>query len=133
MGVFTHGGRRDSGRSAGEWAREVADRGAGELLLTSMDRDGTGLGYDLKITGRLAHELPISVIASGGAQTPQHLLDAFRAKADAVLAATMFHSGAYSIGATKQFLARGGVSLRLSDTPNDLGEIAGLFERSHPC
>jgi len=111
--VFTHGGRKDTGLEAGAWAREVADRGAGEMLLTSMDRDGTGLGFDMAITSPLARCLTIPVIASGGALTPQHLLDAFQGSADAVLAATMFHSGDYRIDAVKRFLADAGIPVRL--------------------
>ncbi len=112
-GVFTHGGRNDSGKEAHAWAREVADRGAGEILLTSMDRDGTGLGFDMVITGELGRTLPIPVIASGGAKTPEHLYAAFRDDADAVLAATMFHSGAYHVGRTKQWLSERGIGVRL--------------------
>ena len=111
-GVYTHGGRKASGRNAFEWAREIAERGAGEILLTSMDRDGTGLGFDMEITGALGRDLPIPVIASGGAREPAHLRDAFRDGADAVLAATMFHSGDYRIDATKQWLAEQGIPIR---------------------
>ena len=112
-GVFTHGGRRDSGKEAFAWAREVADRGAGEILLTSMDRDGTGIGFDMDITGELGKTLPIPVIASGGAKTAEHLVEAFAGGADAVLAATMFHSGEYHVGQTKRFLAERGIPVRL--------------------
>ncbi len=115
--VYTHGGRRATDKLADAWAREVAARGAGEILLTSMDRDGTGSGYDLEITGRLARELPIPVIASGGAKHPDHLREAFEAGADAVLAATMFHSGDYAIGAVKQRLAEAGLAMRLDFSP----------------
>ncbi len=110
--VFTHGGREDSGKDAHQWAHEVARRGAGEVLLTSMDRDGTGLGFDMRITGLLGRELPIQVIASGGAREPAHLRDAFLGGADAVLAATMFHSGAFRINATKHYLAQEGIPVR---------------------
>lgn len=112
-GVYTHGGRRDTGLNASAWAAQVADLGAGEILLTSMDRDGTGLGYDLEITSPVSQSLPIPVIASGGAETPAHLGEAFQAHADAVLAATMFHSGAYTISATKTYLAKQGIPVRL--------------------
>lgn len=111
--VYTHGGRKETGKEARNWAREVADRGAGEILLTSMDRDGTGIGYDMDITGPLALELPIPVIASGGAKSSEHLRDAFVAGADAVLAATMFHSGDYNIADVKQYLKDQGIPMRL--------------------
>ncbi|CAM2069069.1 Imidazole glycerol phosphate synthase subunit HisF [Sulfidibacter corallicola] len=113
-GVFTHGGRNATGLEARTWARELADRGAGELLLTSMDRDGTGIGFDMEITGALGRSLPVPVIASGGAKTPEHLRLAFAGGADAVLAATMFHSGDYRIDDTKRFLAEAGIPVRLS-------------------
>lgn len=111
--VYTHGGRKETGKEARPWAREVADRGAGEILLTSMDRDGTGIGYDMTITGELGKALPIPVIASGGAKTPEHLRQAFEGGADAVLAATMFHSGDYAVGDVKQYLADAGLPMRL--------------------
>lgn len=112
--VYTHGGRRATGRGTETWAREIAARGAGELLLTSMDRDGTGLGFDLSVTGPLALELPIPVIASGGAQSPEHLKLAFDAGADAALAASMFHSGRTTIEETKRILAHAGIPVRWS-------------------
>ncbi len=111
-GVYTHGGRKESGKEATAWAKEITDRGAGEILLTSMDRDGTGLGYDMEITGDLGRSLSIPVIASGGAKNPAHLCDAFTGGADAVLAATMFHSGEFRIDDTKQYLARQGIPVR---------------------
>lgn len=111
-GVFTHGGSRDAGLNAINWAQELCSLGAGELLLTSMDRDGTGLGFDLEITGPLSQKLAIPVIASGGAETPDHLYDAFAVGADAALAATMFHSGAYRIDRTKAHLAQRGLAVR---------------------
>lgn len=112
-GVYTHGGRQSAERDAVAWAHEVVERGAGEILLTSMDRDGTGDGFDMAITGPLGRTLPIPVIASGGAKTPEHLVTAFRHGADAVLAATMFHSGAYHVGDTKRFLKAQGIPVRL--------------------
>ena len=112
-GVYTHGGRKDSGKEAFVWVREIADRGAGEVLLTSMDRDGTGIGYDMEITGPLAKELTIQVIASGGAKNDVHLRDAFLGGADAVLAATMFHSGEFRIDKVKQYLSEQGIPVRL--------------------
>ncbi len=111
--VYTHGGRRRSGKEAAVWAREAQALGAGELLLTSMDRDGSGLGYDMAITGQLGRELRIPVIASGGANAPDQLHEAFLQGADAILAATMFHSGAHRIGDVKRFLDRQGVPVRL--------------------
>lgn len=112
-GVFTHGGRNATDKEAKSWAAEVADRGAGEILLTSMDRDGTGIGFDLEITAELAKTLPIPVIASGGAKSDDHLLEAFQQGVDAVLAATMFHSGDYTIDAVKRKLDAAGVPMRL--------------------
>jgi len=112
-GVYTHGGRRDSGKQARTWVQEIAARGAGEILLTSMDRDGTGIGFDMEITGDLARTAPVPVIASGGARSPQHLRDALLGGADAVLAATMFHSGDYHVGQTKAYLAEQGIPVRL--------------------
>lgn len=122
-GVFTHGGRKGTNLEASSWAKEVAERGAGEILLTSMDRDGTGIGYDLDITAELARTLPIPVIASGGAKTDAHLLEAFEQGVDAVLAATMFHSGDYTIDAVKQTLNAAGIPMRLdyqTQTPGSL-------------
>jgi cyclase len=113
--VFTHGGRNDAGLDAENWCHQLADMGTGEILLTSMDRDGTGIGFDVEITGALGRRLPIPVIASGGAQTTAHLQQAFEAGADAVLAATMFHSGAYRIHDVKEELAQAGVPVRLTD------------------
>lgn len=113
-GVYTHGGSRPTDLDGARWASELADRGAGEILLTCIHRDGTGDGFDTAFTGALARTLPCQVIASGGAATPHHLLDAFVAGADAVLAATMFHSGDYDVGAVKRFLADRGVPVRLT-------------------
>ena len=110
--VFTHGGRRPTGLDAAAWARELADRGAGELLVTAIHRDGTGDGFDTAFTGALARALPVQVIASGGAATPAHLLDAFRAGADAVLAATVFHFGTLRIPEVKRALAEAGHAVR---------------------
>ena len=98
------------------WARQVQKRGAGEILLTSMDRDGTQEGYDLELTQRVSDAVTIPVIASGGAGTLDHLLDAVVAgQADAVLAASIFHFGKYSIRQAKRFLAAHGVPVR--ETP----------------
>lgn len=112
-GVFTHGGRNDSGKQAMPWVHQVADYGAGEILLTSMDRDGTGIGFDMEITGPLAREVKVPVIASGGAKSDVHLAEALEQGADAVLAATMFHSGDYKVADVKQTLHARGLPMRL--------------------
>ncbi|MFN2466364.1 MAG: imidazole glycerol phosphate synthase subunit HisF [Candidatus Dormibacteria bacterium] len=104
--VFSHGGRNDTGRDAIEWAREGVERGAGEILLTSMDRDGTRDGYDLALTAAVADAVSVPVIASGGAGEPEHLRAVLaEGGADAALAASIFHFGEYSIAATKRYLA----------------------------
>ncbi len=113
-GVFTHGGRRPAGRDALAWAREVEARGAGEILLTSMDADGTKEGFDLKLTAAISDAVRIPVIASGGAGTLEHLADALLAgKADAVLAASIFHFGQHTVGEAKAHLARRGLPMRM--------------------
>lgn len=112
--VYTHGGRQPTGIDALEWAWRVADLGAGEILLTSMDRDGTQEGYELRLTAAVSEAVPIPVIASGGAGNLGHLYDAIAlGKADAVLAASIFHYGTYSIHDAKTYLARMGVPVRL--------------------
>ncbi len=112
--VFSHGGRHDTGRDAVAWAREVADRGAGEILLTSMDRDGTVSGYDLELTATVAAAVPVAVIASGGAGEPDHLRAVLtEGGADAALAASIFHFDSHPIPATKRYLAEAGVDVRL--------------------
>jgi len=116
--VFSSGGRINSGRIVREWIPEIADRGAGEILLTSINRDGTGLGFDTDITQWVSEHVTIPVIASGGAQTPKHFAQAFRCGADAGLAATMFHSGAYKIGEVKDYLQKNGISVRNDFIPN---------------
>jgi len=111
--VFTHGGRRTTGRDALAWADEAVARGAGELLVTSMDRDGTGDGYDLALLSALAERVNVPVIASGGAGTLQHLADALLiGRADAVLAASMFHFGTYSLPEAKAYLRASGLPVR---------------------
>jgi cyclase len=111
--VFTHGGRRATGRDAVAWAAEIAQAGAGEILLTSMDRDGTKVGYDLALTRAVADTVPVPVIASGGAGTLDHLAEAFtRGRADAVLAASIFHFGEFSVAEAKRHLAARGVPVR---------------------
>jgi cyclase len=113
-GVFSHGGRRPAGRDAVAWAREVEELGAGEILLTSMDRDGTGDGYDLELTRAVSEAVPIPVIASGGAGTLAHLeAGVTSGKADAVLVASMFHFGQHTIGEAKAYLRDRGVPVRL--------------------
>jgi cyclase len=112
--VHSHGGRQNTGRDAIGWAREAADRGAGEVLLTSMDRDGTRSGYDLALTRAVADAVPVPVIASGGAGEPEHLravLD--EGGADAALAASIFHFDAHPITETKRYLVAAGVEVRL--------------------
>ncbi|MCK9515390.1 MAG: imidazole glycerol phosphate synthase cyclase subunit, partial [Ottowia sp.] len=111
--VYSHGGRRDTGRDAIGWAREMVATGAGEILLTSMDRDGTGAGYDLALTRAVSDAVPVPVIASGGAGTLQHLADALlQGGADAVLAASIFHDGVFSIAQAKHYLAARGIPVR---------------------
>ena len=120
--VYSNGGRVKTQQRLQTWSKEVAQRGAGEILLTCMHRDGTGEGFDNEITGNIAKQLDIQVIASGGAKTPKDLLDAFTAGADAVLAANMFHSGNYTISNAKQFLHANGVAVRM-DHLNSSGEL----------
>jgi cyclase len=111
--VYTHGGRTPTGLDAVEWARRGEALGAGEILLTSMDRDGTGDGYDLELTRAVAHAVGIPVIASGGAGTLEHLYQAFtEGGADAALAASIFHFGEWSIQDAKAYLRRRGVPVR---------------------
>ncbi|PYM86725.1 MAG: imidazole glycerol phosphate synthase subunit HisF [Candidatus Rokuibacteriota bacterium] len=114
FGVYTHGGRRPAGRDAIAWAREVEAFGAGEILLTSMDRDGTRDGYDLELTRAISESVSVPVIASGGAGTLEHLWEGLaEGRADAVLAASIFHFGTYSIGEAKAYLRSRGVEVRL--------------------
>ena len=111
--VFSHGGRRDTGRDALAWVAEAAGRGAGEILLTSMDRDGTRDGYDIPLTRAIADAVRIPVIASGGVGTLAHLLEGVTAGgADAVLAASIFHYGEHTVGEAKEYLRRHGVPMR---------------------
>ncbi len=112
--VLTHGGRNRTGLDAVEWAKKVAELGAGEILLTSMDGDGTQAGYDLALTRAVSEAVPIPVIASGGAGVPQHLIEAVRhGKADAVLLASIVHDGTYSIKDLKLEMQAGGLPMRL--------------------
>ena len=112
--VFTHGGRKNTGIDAIEWAKEVAKRGAGEILLTSMDRDGTKDGFDLTLTAAVSRAVPVPVIASGGVGSLQDLVDGIQiGKADAVLAASIFHYGQHSVQEAKHYMARQGVPVRM--------------------
>ena len=113
-GVYTHGGRRPAGRDAVEWAREVEALGAGEILLTSMDRDGTGAGYDLALTRAVSEAVSVPVIASGGAGGLEHLFESVtEGKADAALVASIFHFGRHTIAEAKRYLRERGVPVRL--------------------
>ena len=112
--VYTHGGRKARGLDAVEWAREMARRGAGEILLTSMDRDGTKSGFDLALTRAVSDAVPVPLIASGGVGTLEHLAEGIeRGRADAVLAASVFHFGEITIPEAKKFLAARGIEMRL--------------------
>jgi len=112
--VFTHGGRRPTGLDAIEWARRVVALGAGEILLTSMDRDGTKAGFDIELTRAVADAVPVPVIASGGVGTLQHLADGVTlGGADAVLAASIFHFGEFTVQQAKSYLAARGIPVRV--------------------
>jgi cyclase len=110
--AYVAGGRTATGRDAVEWAREGVERGAGEILLTSMDRDGTQDGYELTLTRAVSKAVDVPVIASGGVGGPQHLVEGLRAGADAVLAASIFHYGSYRVSEVKEVLARAGFPMR---------------------
>jgi cyclase len=110
--AYVAGGRTPTGRDAVAWAREGSERGAGEILLTSMDRDGTTAGYDLALTAAVAQAVSVPVIASGGAGELSHLSDAVSAGADAVLCASIFHYGDHTVAEVKEHLARTGVAVR---------------------
>jgi len=110
--IVTHGGRKPTGLDAVSWAVECARRGAGEILLTSVDRDGTSRGYDLELLRAVAQEVRVPVIASGGAGRPEHLAGALRAGADAVLVAGMIHDGGWTVGDLKRTLASHGFAVR---------------------
>jgi len=111
--VFTHGGRKNTGINAIAWAKEVAQRGAGEILLTSMDRDGTRDGFDLDLTAAVSRAISIPVIASGGVGKLQDLVDGIqKGRADAVLAASIFHYGEYTIQEAKQYMVSKGIAVR---------------------
>ncbi len=112
--VFTHGGRHNTGLDAVAWARQMADFGAGEILLTSMDRDGTRIGFDLELTRAISDAVSVPVIASGGVGSLEHLADGIRiGGADAVLAASIFHYGEFTVGQAKALMAAQGIEVRL--------------------
>jgi len=112
-GVYTHGGRKPVGLDAVEWAKEVYNRGAGEILLTSMNADGTKDGYDIELTAAVSEAVGIPVIASGGAGNLQHMVDVLeQGKADAVLAASIFHFGEYRVKDAKDYFAEHGIPVR---------------------
>ncbi len=112
--IFTHGGRKPTGLDAIEWARKMVDYGAGEILLTSMDRDGTKIGFDLPLTRAISEAVSVPVIASGGVGNLDHLADGvIEGQADAVLAASIFHFAEYSIQEAKQYMADRGIEMRL--------------------
>jgi imidazole glycerol-phosphate synthase subunit HisF len=113
--VYTHGGRKKTGINALEWAQKMAEYGAGELLVTSMDKDGTKSGFDLQLTRTIADAVTIPVVASGGVGNLNHLVDGIKeGHASAVLAASIFHFGEYTISETKQFMQKNGIDVRIS-------------------
>src|SRR5690606_7604246 len=114
--VFSHGGRRSTGLDAVEWAKRAYELGAGEIVLNSIDADGTKAGVDLVITRRLSEEVGVPVVASGGAGTLEHMSEVLKeGKADAVLAASIFHFGTYTVGQVKEYLAQQGLPVRLPE------------------
>jgi cyclase len=117
--VYSRSGRQATGRVAVEWAREAADRGAGEILLTSIDRDGTRQGFECALTAAVSDAVQIPVIASGGAGTFEHFEDVFtRGRADAALAASIFHYAEHGVCDLKTFLAARGIPVRVHPDPN---------------
>ncbi len=112
--IFTHGGRKETGINAVEWAEKMVDFGAGEILLTSMDRDGTKIGFDLELTKAISDAVAVPIIASGGVGNLEHLADGvLKGGADAVLAASIFHFGEYTVGEAKSYMAQQGIEMRL--------------------
>ncbi|MGN6642801.1 MAG: imidazole glycerol phosphate synthase subunit HisF, partial [Verrucomicrobiota bacterium] len=113
-GVFSHGGRKETGLDAVEWAKRAVQLGAGEIVLNSIDADGTKAGFDLVITRRISESVGVPVVASGGAGKLEHMADVLlTGKADAVLAASIFHFGTYTVGDVKRYLAQQGIPVRL--------------------
>jgi len=110
---YINGGRKLVEKDFTQWTREVAERGAGEILLTAMHKDGTGSGFDTALTKSISKQVPVQVIASGGAKNEQHFLDAFQKGADACLAAGMFHSGEYTVDQVKRYLINNGLQVRI--------------------
>jgi cyclase len=112
--VFTHGGRKETGLDAIEWAQLVTEKGAGELLITSMDRDGTGEGFDIELLKNITSKVPIPVIASGGVGNLEHLVEGVKdGGANAVLAASIFHFGKYKIKEARKAMTEAGLNTRL--------------------
>jgi len=112
--IFTHGGRKPTGLDAIDYAQEVVSLGAGEILLTSMDRDGTRVGYDIALTRAIADAVPVPVIASGGVGNLQHMVEGIRdGHATAVLAASIFHFGEHSVREAKEYMSKAGLPMRL--------------------
>ncbi len=110
---YINGGRQLVDKDFFQWTEEVAARGAGEILLTAMHKDGTGSGFDTELTKRISEQVPVQVIASGGAKNEQHFFEAFSQGADACLAAGMFHSGDYTVGQVKRYLLEKGIKVRI--------------------
>lgn len=118
--IFTHGGRKPTGIDAVEWAKRMASYGAGEILLTSMDRDGTKQGFNIELTRAIADAVSVPVIASGGVGTLEHLVEGVRdGHASAVLAASIFHFGTYTIAEAKRYMAAHGIDVRLDGLPEE--------------
>ena len=112
--VFTHGGRQEAGLDAVEWAKEAVSLGAGEIVLNSIDADGTKAGYDIEITRRISESVGVPIVASGGAGNLDHMVDVLKeGKADAVLAASIFHFGEYTVGEVKEHLAKADIPVRV--------------------
>lgn len=129
--VYSHGGRKATGYDAVTWAQKMEDLGAGEILLTSINRDGTNTGYDIKLTRAITDAVSIPVIASGGAGRLEHLLEVINdGGADAVLAASIFHYKTYTIGQAKEYLAKNGIPVRGSSDPGQNSQPVGLPKTS---